>query len=334
MERARRARRREEFDERGRAEAAVSEACAIAVRAAEAAEVDVDSVSAIQAEEAALEALTSALDWAEEVGVDEISTASARGHWEEMSAPAAVAMRARRRRAAEASKRLGGLSDAQRDFLLRRRRPCAACGAESAGVPPSMTCSTRDKSVEDLADKTAGAQRDGDALEENRSPPAAAMAIDSAKPSDDCAQQGAHADDSCEDSVADETALSPPAGSETLRVVLSYKGLNRLTSVSLNAKTDVLFQASSTCFDLPSDQYSIKLILKGKAIALGVPVSESFAGARAPKILVMATAAEAVKQLHEAQTTGAKVASFAAEHGSRKAGVPTAVGVRSRRAKN
>jgi len=81
------------------------------------------------------------------------------------------------------------------------------------------------------------------------------------------------------------------------------------------------------------DQWQIKLLLRGKSLQHTGAAADALAPAGAPpsatppKLLVMATACEAIARVHSA-TPDAAVPSFAAEHGGRKAKVPTSRGVR------
>ena len=90
-------------------------------------------------------------------------------------------------------------------------------------------------------------------------------------------------------------------------------------------------QAASTLFDLPVDQWQIKLLLRGKSLHHTGAAADALAPATAPpsatppKLMVMATAREAIARVHSA-TPDAAVPSFAAEHGGRKARVPTSRG--------
>ena len=90
---------------------------------------------------------------------------------------------------------------------------------------------------------------------------------------------------------------------------------------------------ASRLFDLPSDQFEIKLLLRGKTLQQTGPLAAALGPAAAtpsatpPKLMVMATARAAIDRVHSA-TPDASVPSFAAEHGGRKGKVPTSRGVR------
>jgi hypothetical protein len=81
------------------------------------------------------------------------------------------------------------------------------------------------------------------------------------------------------------------------------------------------------------DQWQIKLLLRGKSLQHTGASADALAPATAPpsatppKLMVMATACEAIARVHSA-TPDAAVPSFAAEHGGRRAKVPTSRGVR------
>ena len=88
---------------------------------------------------------------------------------------------------------------------------------------------------------------------------------------------------------------------------------------------------------LCTDRFTIKLILKGKTLqphdsaqaALAPVLPAALSASSAPKLMVMASAIEAVADVQK-RVADPSVASFAAEHGSRKARVPTSKGVRPR----
>jgi len=75
------------------------------------------------------------------------------------------------------------------------------------------------------------------------------------------------------------------------------------------------------------------LLLRGKSLQHSGAAADALCpatvtpGATPPKLMVMATAREAIARVHSA-TPDASVASFAAEHGGRKAKVPISRGVR------
>ena len=114
-------------------------------------------------------------------------------------------------------------------------------------------------------------------------------------------------------------------------VSLSYKGRNESTSVRGEQTLSSLFDAARERFELPMTGYSMKLILKGKALRPEDVARDVFGergGSMAPtKLMVMASALDAVAQVKNA-VSDRSVASFAAEHGSRKSGVVVSVGAR------
>ena len=93
-------------------------------------------------------------------------------------------------------------------------------------------------------------------------------------------------------------------------------------------------QAASSLFDLPVDQWqtsSPRKSLQHTGAAADAPAPAGAPpSATPPKLLVMATACEAIARVHSA-TPDAAVPSFAAEHGGRKAKVPTSRGARRER---
>ena len=111
-----------------------------------------------------------------------------------------------------------------------------------------------------------------------------------------------------------------------MEVSLSYKGKSQAASVKSTANVATLFDEARRLLELPLDAYEIKLILKGKAVqqAEDATVADALGGkpgAAATKLMVMATAKEAVADVRTAGSD-AKVKSFAAEHGSKKGGIP------------
>ena len=134
--------------------------------------------------------------------------------------------------------------------------------------------------------------------------------------------------------LSDEAASSP-AAVPSISVQLSYSGASSEASLSLDAPIGDLFESAREAFTLPAHAFALKLILKGKAVAsedctVGQALGGLTATAKAPKLMVMASALEAVGEVRSA-VSDPRVASFAAEHGSRKGGVPTSKGVRQRK---
>ncbi|EOD27862.1 hypothetical protein EMIHUDRAFT_450115 [Emiliania huxleyi CCMP1516] len=190
------------------------------------------------------------------------AVAEAQAQLAALTCPRRVALRARRRRAAEASLRLGGLSEAQRRFLLGEdwQLAVAAPAANAASTP---------------REDTAGM-------------------------------------------AGEEAATS---------VALSYRGATVHVSVLPCGRVSGLFEQTARAFDLPPERYGLKLLHKGKALAPDATVGLALSGAAAPKLMVLASATDAVRQLQAAKSD-TSVASFAAEHGSRKGKVPVVVGPR------
>lgn len=353
-DRTRRARRQGEAAERLQAEAAVEAAAALAIAAKAEAESRIESVEAAEAEVAAAEALEASLEAALAVGCDGARVEAARAQLAALQSPAQIAMRARRRRAAEVSRRLGGLSEAQRAFLLGQRPvpapPAPAvyavvggcgCGEEQGylGEQACWRCATNEQGAPGGDDasggrSSAGVACPGDAAEGDSTARAEAASASGSQPEGEAsaakaAETGGAGRSGHGDTSGGEAAQAAAVG-DAFFVALSYKGEVGRASVRADDQVDVLFTACSDSFGLPPSQYSLKLILKGKALVPGARVGDALAGCRAPKLLVMSSAIETVRQLHGAAASGA-VASFAAEHGSRKARVPAAVGSRMRK---
>ena len=116
-------------------------------------------------------------------------------------------------------------------------------------------------------------------------------------------------------------------------MTLSYKGRSETAVVPSGALLEALFEEACRLFDLPEERYDVKLILKGKKLERHAPAAEALAskgsggGGGGVKLMVMASTREAVAAVKGA-VSDPKVASFAAEHGSRKAGIPTSKGAR------
>ena len=121
-------------------------------------------------------------------------------------------------------------------------------------------------------------------------------------------------------------------GASPLAVLMSYKGRSERATIGAGQPVAALFDAARSLFDLPPESFTVKCILKGKSLPQeGISAGEAL-GVRAEsepaapiKLMVMASARDAVDALQQAKGDSS-VASFAAEHGSRKAGVPTSRG--------
>ena len=144
----------------------------------------------------------------------------------------------------------------------------------------------------------------------------------------------------------DLESTPPDCGAST---TFSYRGATATAAIHATDIMEVAFAAARELFDLPSEAFTLKLVYKGKVVspqasAIDVLGPQSFGGADAshaqtdPKakptctppskpIMVMASAREAVATV-QATKSDSSVASFAAEHGSRKGGGPKVVGVR------
>ena len=114
-----------------------------------------------------------------------------------------------------------------------------------------------------------------------------------------------------------------------LRVSLSYKGRVESASVRGTDEVRLLFEEASRLFDLPPETHTLKIILKGKALQPTAHAAEVL-GANGAKLMVMASAREALAAVQKT-ASDPTVASFAAEHGSRKAGIPVVRGRAARR---
>ena len=113
------------------------------------------------------------------------------------------------------------------------------------------------------------------------------------------------------------------------RATLTYKGRTEIAEVAGDDLSS-LFEAAARIFALPSSEYSTTLILKGKSLQRtdsALALLESTAGSAPPKVMVMASAKEAVAGLGSS-LPDRRTPSFAAEHGSKKAGIPVSRGVR------
>ena len=128
----------------------------------------------------------------------------------------------------------------------------------------------------------------------------------------------------------------PHAGAVTeadaapLAATLCYKGRSERVSLPGTSELRELFEEASRLFHLPAEDFELKLVLRGKTLQPAAAAADVLgpAAAAPPKLLVMATAREAIARVHSA-TPDASVNSFAAEHGGRKARVPTSRGVRA-----
>ena len=117
------------------------------------------------------------------------------------------------------------------------------------------------------------------------------------------------------------------------KVTLIYKGRSEEVTMGGDTPISELFSEASRVLELPEESFSLKLILKGKTLhrsdALTSDVLGSGSSRSTVKLMVMASARDAVDAVQVATcTSDPKVASFAAEHGSRKAGVTITKGVR------
>ena len=130
------------------------------------------------------------------------------------------------------------------------------------------------------------------------------------------------------ESDAPPSGVAAAEGEEAaMSVALSYRGATAHVSVLPGERVSGLFEQTARAFDLPPERYGLKLLHKGKALAPDATVGLALSGAAAPKLMVLASATDAVRQLQAAKSD-TSVASFAAEHGSRKGKVPVVVGPR------
>ena len=126
-----------------------------------------------------------------------------------------------------------------------------------------------------------------------------------------------------------EAGAGPSAPAlDALPVVLCYRGRSAPATVGRSESAGALFEAARRIFDLPSASYTLKLLSKGKALQAQRPATEALGapGAAPPKLMVVASACNALDEVRSA-VADPSIASFAAEHGSRKCGLPTSRGV-------
>jgi len=113
---------------------------------------------------------------------------------------------------------------------------------------------------------------------------------------------------------------------------LTYKGRSETAEMGADEEDlSWLFEAAERLFELPPSDFELKLILRGKALQRTDAI-DALAGSMAPlstlpKVMVMASARAAVAGLRTS-VPDRVTASFAAEHGSKKGGIPTSRGVR------
>jgi hypothetical protein len=113
-------------------------------------------------------------------------------------------------------------------------------------------------------------------------------------------------------------------------VTLTYNGRSETVEFSSLGDLSVLFDETARRFELPPSRYATKLILKGKSLRRTESALELFGGptgAAPPRVMVMASAREAVATIGSSMPD-LHTPSFAAEHGSKKGGIPTSKGVR------
>ena len=125
-------------------------------------------------------------------------------------------------------------------------------------------------------------------------------------------------------------AVSVPPAAPAAFVTLTYNGRSETVEFSSLGDLSVLFDETARLFELPPSRYSTKLILKGKSLRRTESALELFGGptgAAPPRVMVMASAREAVATIGSSMPD-LHTPSFAAEHGSKKGGIPTSKGVR------
>ena len=95
---------------------------------------------------------------------------------------------------------------------------------------------------------------------------------------------------------------------------LNFKGKSSAVQLEAGASTDVLFDAAAEL----TGAADLRIIFKGKQLAPGLPISETpLAGAKAPKLMVMATAAKVVADVQAARSDPT-IRGFAAEDDAAK----------------
>ena len=115
----------------------------------------------------------------------------------------------------------------------------------------------------------------------------------------------------------------------TVAVSLVFKSRSEPVSIGHHEDIAALFEAASRLFELPQEEYTIKLIRSGKALQPTDRADVLSGSASPPKVMVMASAKAAVAHLlAKSSLPDSRTASFAAEHGSKRGGIPQSKGVR------
>ena len=292
-EKARKERRRAEEEAKGAALEALQRAVGATAYDAATADDAEDDVAELEAR----------LEEAMRLGCTVEETAAATERLAQLKDPAAQRRRERERARAEAERRLGSLTERQAQLIMRGSGgsavgPAASPAPAPAPAPASAATPAR---VPETVRPVAAA-------------PSVVLDLDDAD-------------------IYDEPAAAAPVSESPLwTVTLVYKGRSEATSVRGHEPLSALFAAAAAAFDLPLEKHSLKLILKGKALQPEAVAADVLGTcAASPKIMVMASAREAVEAAQDSVAAAAadkSVASFAAEHGGKRGRVPTAKGVR------
>ena len=109
--------------------------------------------------------------------------------------------------------------------------------------------------------------------------------------------------------------------------MLAFKGRIEPAAIAGEDLSE-LFDMAVQLFDLPREQFATKLILKGKTLKPTDATSVLASASGGPsKVMVVASVITDVAGL-KSSAPDSSVPSFAAEHGSRKGGIPVSKGVR------
>ena len=249
------------------------------------------------ADEARLEA---ALSLAEGGGCLPALVTAAEQALAKLRTPAARKARESVARKEAAVRCLGGLTLAQKSFLAGSAAREAEASVDDARIASLTAC------VAPCCEATFGVEADNQR--------ASAVAIDDDRGTSDCNH---HAGGDTEAGSDDRVAGA----------VLCYRGRTEAVDVHTDDIVDDLFAKARQCFELPADRFTIKIIFKGKTLQPEASAVDTIGKSSSSKLMVMASAHEHVADLQDPKSDNC-VASFAAEHGSRKAGIPVSKGAR------
>ena len=195
---------------------------------------------------------------------------------------------------------LGGLTLAQKSFLAGSAAREVEASVDDARIASLTAC------VAPCCEATFGVEADNQR--------ASAVAIDDDRGTSDCNH---HAGGDTEAGSDDRVAGA----------VLCYRGRTEAVDVHTDDIVDDLFAKARQCFELPADRFTIKIIFKGKTLQPEASAVDTIGKSSSSKLMVMASAHEHLADLQDPKSDNC-VASFAAEHGSRKAGIPVSKGAR------